>query len=37
MPADVKAFFADTSTNAYEKLIDLLLSSNHYGEHWGRH
>ena len=36
-PADVKAFLADTSANAYEKLLDRLLASNHYGEHWGRH
>ncbi len=36
-PAEVKLFLADTSTNAYEKLIDHLLDSEHYGEHWGRH
>ncbi|MEZ0266101.1 MAG: PSD1 and planctomycete cytochrome C domain-containing protein [Phycisphaerae bacterium] len=36
-PAEVEAFVADTSPAAYEKLIDRLLSSPHYGERWGRH
>ncbi|MDX1983819.1 MAG: DUF1553 domain-containing protein [Bryobacteraceae bacterium] len=36
-PADVKAYLADTSSTAYEKLIDRLLASKRYGEHWGRH
>jgi len=36
-PAEVEAFLADTSPNAYEKLIDRLLESPHYGERWGRH
>ncbi len=31
-PADVEAFVKDTSPNAYEKLVDRLLSSEHYGE-----
>ena len=27
----------DASRNAYEKLVDRLLDSPHYGERWGRH
>jgi Protein of unknown function (DUF1553)/Protein of unknown function (DUF1549)/Planctomycete cytochrome C len=34
---EVSAFLADTSGDAYERLVDRLLSSPHYGEHWGRH
>lgn len=36
-PAEVNAFQKDTSPDAYEKLIDRLLASPRYGEHWGRH
>ncbi|HYE18733.1 MAG TPA: PSD1 and planctomycete cytochrome C domain-containing protein [Tepidisphaeraceae bacterium] len=36
-PAEVEAFVADWSPDAYEKLIDRLLASPHYGERWGRH
>jgi hypothetical protein len=36
-PAEVQAFIADSSRNAYEKLIDRLLASPRYGEHWARH
>ena len=36
-PAEVEAFVADKSANAYEKLVDKLLASPHYGERWGRH
>jgi len=36
-PAEVEAFVADTAPDAYEKLIDRLLESPHYGERWGRH
>lgn len=36
-PAEVKAFAADNSPNAFEKLVDRLLASSQYGEHWGRH
>jgi mono/diheme cytochrome c family protein len=36
-PKDVDAFMADTSADAYEKLVDRLLASPHYGERWGRH
>ena len=33
-PAKVEAFLKDTDPNAYEKLIDRLLTSPAYGEHW---
>jgi hypothetical protein len=36
-PAEVNAFLADTSTNAFEKVIDSLLARPEYGERWGRH
>lgn len=36
-PEEVEAFVADQSPNAYEKVIDRLLDSPHYGERWGRH
>ncbi|HEY4310038.1 MAG TPA: PSD1 and planctomycete cytochrome C domain-containing protein [Pirellulales bacterium] len=36
-PAEVEAFLADTSADAYEQLIDRLLASPRYGERWGRH
>jgi mono/diheme cytochrome c family protein len=36
-PEDVAAFLADTAPDAYEKLVDRLLSSPRYGERWGRH
>jgi hypothetical protein len=35
-PADVDAFVRDPAPDAYEKLIDRLLASPHYGERWGR-
>jgi hypothetical protein len=34
---EIEAFAADKSSDAYEKLIDHLLASQHYGERWGRH
>jgi Protein of unknown function (DUF1549)/Protein of unknown function (DUF1553) len=34
---EVKAFEADTSPDAWEKVIDRLLASPHYGERWARH
>jgi len=37
IPAEVAAFVKDKSPNAYEKVVDRLLASPHYGEHWGRH
>lgn len=36
-PAEVEQFLADSSSNAYEKLVDRLLASSHYGERWGRY
>ena len=36
-PEEVKAFANDPDPLAYEKLIDRLLASPHYGERWGRH
>jgi mono/diheme cytochrome c family protein len=36
-PQDVEAFLADTRPDAYERLVDRLLASPHYGERWGRH
>jgi hypothetical protein len=35
-PAEVDAFVSDTSPKAYEKLVDRLLDSPHYGERWAR-
>ena len=36
-PMEVKQFEEDTSNNAYEKVVDHLLASPHYGERWGRY
>src|SRR5207253_9077203 len=33
---EVDAFLADKSKNAYNKQVDRLLASPHYGERWGR-
>lgn len=35
-PEQVSAFESDRSVDAWEKLIDQLLQSPQYGEHWGR-
>ncbi len=35
-PTEVDAFVKDSSPGAYEKLIESLLASPHYGERWGR-
>ena len=35
-PAEVSAFMADTTPDAWEHLIDALLASPHYGERYGR-
>jgi len=35
-PAEIDEFLADPSANAYEKVIDRLLASPHYGERWAR-
>jgi hypothetical protein len=36
-PDEVEAFLKDSSPEAYEKVIDRLLQSPHYGERWARH
>src|SRR5262249_17072453 len=36
-PAEVEAFVNDPSPNGYEKVVDRLLASTHYGEHRGRY
>jgi hypothetical protein len=35
-PEEVEAFVGDESPDAYEKLVDKLLASPHYGERWAR-
>lgn len=35
-PAEMQAFLSDKSTRAWEKVVDRLLASPHYGERWGR-
>jgi mono/diheme cytochrome c family protein len=34
--SEVDEFLADSTPNAYEKLVDRLLASPHYGERWAR-
>jgi hypothetical protein len=36
-PEEVALFLADDAPDAYERLVDRLLASPHYGERWGRH
>src|SRR5437867_2465528 len=36
-PEEVDAFLADKSARAFEKVVDRLLASPHYGERWARH
>jgi mono/diheme cytochrome c family protein len=36
-PEEVDAFVNDKAADAYEKLVDRLLASPHYGERWARH
>src|SRR5262245_58979090 len=36
-PAEVDAFLADGRPGAYERVVERLLASPHYGERWGRH
>ena len=36
-PEQVDEFLADTGRGAWERLIERLLDSPHYGERWGRH
>lgn len=34
---EIERFTSDSSPDAYEKLLDRLLASPHYGERWARH
>ena len=36
-PSEVEAFVNDTAAGAYERLVERLLASPHYGERWGRY
>jgi len=36
-PDELDAFQADDSSNAYDRAVDRLLASPHYGERWARH
>ena len=36
-PQEVTNFLNDSTPDAYERLVDRLLASPRYGEHWGRH
>ncbi len=36
-PAEVEAFLADDSPGAFQRVVETLLESPHYGERWGRH
>jgi hypothetical protein len=35
--AEIDAFLADRSPGAFDRVVDRLLASPHYGERWGRH
>ena len=36
-PQDIEAFISDKSPDAFAKVVDRLLKSEHYGERWGRY
>jgi hypothetical protein len=36
-PDEIARFETDTRLDAYERLVDSLLASPHFGERWGRH
>jgi hypothetical protein len=36
-PEEIDAFVRDPAPDAWERVIDRLLASPHYGERWGRH
>ncbi len=36
-PQEIDNFIKDARPDAYEKLVERLLASPHYGERWGRH
>jgi len=37
IPEQVSSFASDRRPDAYERLVDSLLASPHFGERWGRH
>ncbi|WP_439624552.1 PSD1 and planctomycete cytochrome C domain-containing protein [Gemmata sp.] len=36
-PEEIRAFLADETPGAFERVVERLLASKHYGERWGRH
>jgi mono/diheme cytochrome c family protein len=36
-PGEVDAYLTDAAPDAYERMVDRLLASLHFGERWGRH
>ncbi|HTK76699.1 MAG TPA: PSD1 and planctomycete cytochrome C domain-containing protein, partial [Gemmataceae bacterium] len=36
-PEEVEAYLRDDAADAYDRLVDRLLASPHYGERWARH
>jgi hypothetical protein len=36
-PEELEAFLADKASDAYERVVDRLLESPHYGERWAQH
>jgi hypothetical protein len=36
-PEEIRSFEADCSSDAYERVVDRLLASHLYGEHWAQH
>ena len=36
-PEELAGFVADKGADAYDRAVDRLLASQHYGERWGRH
>lgn len=36
-PEEIKAYMDDTASDAYERVVDRLLDSPHYGERWAGH
>ena len=36
-PQEIADFVSDSRPDAYERVVDRLLASSHYGELWGRH
>jgi hypothetical protein len=36
-PEEIDAFLVDKAPGAYERLLDRLVASPHFGERWGRH